>query len=762
MPQPRRRHRRRRAVLAALGRRPSSRPAAPPAVSGDDHSSTDEGGTEADAQADTQADTQGHAQADADADPQADAHATATPTPTPTPTAATPHPADAPGRRVPNLVGTDPVWHLLRRATFGPTPALVAEVKTLGTTAWLDQQLAPASHRRQRLRRLPHPLPDAADDDRCRSARPSRSTPGTRCTSSAARRSPGRCSASGSCFEVMVEFWSNHFNVATPDGEVWDLKTVDDRDVIRKHALGTFSDMLLASAQSPAMLQLPEQRRQQRRHPQRELRPRAARAAHRRHRRRLHPRRGHRLRAHHDRLHRRRPRRVRLLQRLALRRPGQGARLQRPERRRIRRPHARPAVPRLPGEPPEHRAATSPPSSPSASSPTPRRRRSITALAKVYLANDTAIVPVLKALFTSAEFAASIGQKTRRPDRRPDRRRPHARRHARRRRRQQPAAALLAAEPRSGRRRWAGIRRTATPTSPAPGCRPAACCAAGTRHIGRGRRLVDGRHDHSRRRHPAAAPPHRRPSAPSSTRCRTRLLGTKLDRPQRSAVITFACSRTAGITENSAPPPTPSDGTSARSSPDPQLPELDPAMSTSPTPTPRRRPMLLRRAGLTRRSMLAAMGVTAGAVAVSPLAVAGGLRRRRLPTPATCWSCCRCTAGGTPCRSSRRSATRTTRRCGRTSASRRASRCRRRRLRPAPGARAAEAVLRQRPARRRARGRPADRRPQPLPGRGRARAGRARHRRRAPAGSTGCSRSAARGTAFQAVELGSAHAARTR
>jgi hypothetical protein len=39
----------------------------------------------------------------------------------------------------------------------------------------------------------------------------------------------------------------------------------------------------------------------------------------------------------------------------------------------------------------------------------------VTTLANVYLANKTAIVPVLKALFASAEFAASIGQKTRRP-----------------------------------------------------------------------------------------------------------------------------------------------------------------------------------------------------------------------------------------------------------------------------------------------------------------------------------------------------------
>ena len=36
-------------------------------------------------------------------------------------------------------------------------------------------------------------------------------------------------------------------------------------------------------------------------------------------------------------------------------------------------------------------------------------------LAGVYLANDTTIAPVLKALFTSAEFAASTGQKVKRP-----------------------------------------------------------------------------------------------------------------------------------------------------------------------------------------------------------------------------------------------------------------------------------------------------------------------------------------------------------
>jgi uncharacterized protein (DUF1800 family) len=53
-------------------------------------------------------------------------------------------------------------------------------------------------------------------------------------------------------YERMVEFWSDHFNIAI--SKVGYLKAVDDRDVIRKHALGKFSDLLKASAHSPAML----------------------------------------------------------------------------------------------------------------------------------------------------------------------------------------------------------------------------------------------------------------------------------------------------------------------------------------------------------------------------------------------------------------------------------------------------------------------------------------------------------------------------
>ncbi len=54
--------------------------------------------------------------------------------------------------------------------------------------------------------------------------------------------------------EVMVDFWTNHFNVFAQKGaDRWFL-TSYDRDVICPNALGNFRDLLEATAKSPAML----------------------------------------------------------------------------------------------------------------------------------------------------------------------------------------------------------------------------------------------------------------------------------------------------------------------------------------------------------------------------------------------------------------------------------------------------------------------------------------------------------------------------
>jgi uncharacterized protein (DUF1800 family) len=54
--------------------------------------------------------------------------------------------------------------------------------------------------------------------------------------------------------EVMTDFWFNHFDIyIAKDSDQW-YTTSYERDVIRKNALGKFGDLLLATAQSPAMM----------------------------------------------------------------------------------------------------------------------------------------------------------------------------------------------------------------------------------------------------------------------------------------------------------------------------------------------------------------------------------------------------------------------------------------------------------------------------------------------------------------------------
>ncbi len=150
-------------------------------------------------------------------------------------------------------VSTNPVMHLIRRATYGMTPALVQEVSTLTWPVWLDQQLSPAT------------VPDAACDSlmtrwpllaqssaQIRAA----STGSWQAMQDLGAATVGRAIWSKrQLFEVMVEFWSNHLNVTCPFGDAWDSRHRYDADVIRPHALGKFSDMLVASALHPAMLQ---------------------------------------------------------------------------------------------------------------------------------------------------------------------------------------------------------------------------------------------------------------------------------------------------------------------------------------------------------------------------------------------------------------------------------------------------------------------------------------------------------------------------
>src|ERR1700728_3974440 len=54
--------------------------------------------------------------------------------------------------------------------------------------------------------------------------------------------------------EVMTDFWFKHFNVFLYKNQCSYYTTAYEREVIRPHALGKFYDLLVATAQSPAML----------------------------------------------------------------------------------------------------------------------------------------------------------------------------------------------------------------------------------------------------------------------------------------------------------------------------------------------------------------------------------------------------------------------------------------------------------------------------------------------------------------------------
>lgn len=61
-------------------------------------------------------------------------------------------------------------------------------------------------------------------------------------------------------FELLVDFWHNHFNVYAYEFGIGPIWVHSDRDVIRAHALGNFRQMLEAVAQSPAMLRFLDNR----------------------------------------------------------------------------------------------------------------------------------------------------------------------------------------------------------------------------------------------------------------------------------------------------------------------------------------------------------------------------------------------------------------------------------------------------------------------------------------------------------------------
>ncbi|MGH7871908.1 MAG: DUF1800 domain-containing protein [Candidatus Binatia bacterium] len=160
------------------------------------------------------------------------------------------------------------VIHFLNRTSFGPTLADVQRTARIGLEAYLDEQLAPeripdgtveekiAGLKTMRLNsRELFDLYPPAKVAKERGAIPgAMNAPRFIIYELQQARVLRAVYSQRQLYELMVDFWSNHFNIFAAKGADRWLTTSYDRDTIRPHALGKFRDLLLATARSPAML----------------------------------------------------------------------------------------------------------------------------------------------------------------------------------------------------------------------------------------------------------------------------------------------------------------------------------------------------------------------------------------------------------------------------------------------------------------------------------------------------------------------------
>ena len=165
-----------------------------------------------------------------------------------------------------SLVAGDPIAHLLRRATFGPTPAALAEAAGLGVSGWLDRQLDPARIGDAQAEALVSRLPLAGAS--IATVRSAIKVHSYEALGQLGRAAVARAAWSNrQLFEVVAQFWGNHLHVAAPSSGVWDSRSDYETQVIRKHTFGKFADMLKASMKHPAMLTYLDNRSSTKSHP---------------------------------------------------------------------------------------------------------------------------------------------------------------------------------------------------------------------------------------------------------------------------------------------------------------------------------------------------------------------------------------------------------------------------------------------------------------------------------------------------------------
>jgi uncharacterized protein (DUF1800 family) len=159
---------------------------------------------------------------------------------------------------MPQMSGDQKVIHALNRLTFGPRPGDVEAVKLAGLDGWIEKQLHPRDIPENpaletKLARFETLSMSPADVAARFARKQTRNGP-------VAYRDLSQSKLLRAVYsdrqleEVLTDFWYNHFNVFFDKGADRFLATAYERDVIRPHVLGRFEDLLLATAESPAML----------------------------------------------------------------------------------------------------------------------------------------------------------------------------------------------------------------------------------------------------------------------------------------------------------------------------------------------------------------------------------------------------------------------------------------------------------------------------------------------------------------------------
>jgi uncharacterized protein (DUF1800 family) len=175
----------------------------------------------------------------------------------------------------PPLTRGDLRW--LARVTFGIDTATVARYRALGRERFLDQQLHPpasdpaslaaaiaaipvtqhtAQARISANRAEQQRINTLTNDDDKQKARNALNQAGNQVVYETTKRQLMRALESPSQLrEQMTWFWMNHFSVFSGKANVrWTLAEYEEQ-AVRPNALGKFSDLVMATATSPAMLE---------------------------------------------------------------------------------------------------------------------------------------------------------------------------------------------------------------------------------------------------------------------------------------------------------------------------------------------------------------------------------------------------------------------------------------------------------------------------------------------------------------------------